>query len=146
MSQLDGVFSLRTPEDLLAKLESDCCRLEQAYPTSSEAQYAAFDFFVTAEHLVDWTSSATGESKSSLRSYDFGSLVSHVANGAKHFRVNDSRHTAVAQTRSAGGFQADAFSDAFDVVRLVVDLEDGTTVNVVDVAHGVLEHWRTKLK
>ena len=147
MSQLNGVFSLRTPEDLLAKFDADSRRFRAAHPTSLEAQYAAFDFFVTAEHLVDWTAAATGESKSSLRSYGCGSLVSHVANGAKHFRADIRRQHTVSQTGSAGAFQAGAFQpDAFDVERLVIDLEDGSTVSVADVADQVLVHWRTRLQ
>ncbi len=45
-----GFFALRTPQDLLAKLRHDHARLVDN-PIDS---YAAFDFFVTANHLVDW--------------------------------------------------------------------------------------------
>jgi hypothetical protein len=147
VSQLDGVFALRTPDDLLVKLESDYVQLHSADPTSIEAQYAAFNFFVTAEHLADWVSAESGESLSSLRRYRDGGLVSHVASGAKHFRVRDRRHKTVADTGFAGTFQADAFqADAFDVGRLVVALEDGSTVDVLDVAERVLEYWRKKVR
>lgn len=146
MSELNGFFSLRTPRDLLAKLESDHDRLRAAASTSVDAQYAAYDFFVTAQHLSDWQSHAVGGSLSSHRAYADGALVDDVASGAKHFRVDPKRHGTVSDTRSAGAFQADAFqSDAFDVARLVVDLEDGDTVEVTDVASRVLAHWRTVL-
>ena len=143
MSELNGFFSLRTPKDLLAKLEADYDRLRDAESTSVVAQYAAFDFFVTAEHLVDWQFHSVGGSLKPHRAYPDGALVNDVASGAKHFRVDAKRHTTVSDTRSAGAFQADAFqSDAFDVARLVVDLEDGSTVDVMDVATRVLDHWR----
>jgi hypothetical protein len=61
MSTLNGIFSLRTPRDLREKLEADYLRLTTAAPTSREAQYAAFDFFVCTEHLADWASHATGK-------------------------------------------------------------------------------------
>ena len=41
MSRFGGFFALGTPADLLKKLRHDF-------------SYAAFDFFVTAEHLLDW--------------------------------------------------------------------------------------------
>ena len=44
-----GFFSLKTPHDLLTKLEADRDRIE-ADPLDV---YAAFDFCVTAWHLVD---------------------------------------------------------------------------------------------
>ena len=144
MSELEGLFSLRTPKDLVGKLEADFNRLRAGDPASDDAQYAAFDFFITAEHLPDWLSRSTGGSLSSHRAYPECSLVSHIANGAKHFRVDITRHTTAKDTRSIlGAFQANAFQKStFQTSRLVVDLEDGTTVNVIDVAGDVLNHWR----
>ena len=60
MSALKGLFSLRTPRDLIGKLEHDFNRLRTADPASVEAQHAAFAFFVTAEHLPDSLSWSTG--------------------------------------------------------------------------------------
>lgn len=45
-----GLAELRVPHDLVKKLEYD---LEQILK-SPQDQYAALDFFVTAEHIVDW--------------------------------------------------------------------------------------------
>lgn len=147
MSEMNGFFSLRTVGDLLEKLEADFKRLSNADQSSIEAQYAAFDFFVCAEHIPDWLKETIGGTKTSHRSYADGPLVSHIANGAKHFRVDVSRHTAVRDTAAWGGaFQGDAFqSSAFDVSRLVVEREDGTVADVLDVALKVVEHWRKTL-
>jgi len=145
MSKLNGFFSLRTPKDLLGKLEADFDRLRGANLSSVDAQYAAFDFFVTAEHLPDWLSRAiVGSSLTQHRAYPDGALVSHVANGAKHFRVDVTRHTTVRDTRSQpGAFQANAFqASAFDVPRLVIDLENGTSIDVIEVAERVVAYWR----
>jgi len=148
MSQLNGFFALRTPEDLLGKLEADFDRLCAANPTTVDAQYAAFDFFVTAEHLPDWVSYARGGSKTQHREYPDGALVSHVANGAKHFRVDHPRHTTVRDTRfEPGVFDPNVFDPlVFDVLRLVLDLEDGTSIEVHEVAKRVVDHWRSVLR
>ena len=147
MSQLDGFFSLRTPRDLAEKLERDFVRLGSAEPTSKDAQYAAFDFFVCAEHLADWVKNESGGSLTQLRSYRYGALVSHVANGAKHFTVDPDRHTEVNDTFvQTGAFQGNAFqNNAFQTPRLVIRLEDGTTVSVLDVAQAVLVHWQASV-
>jgi hypothetical protein len=144
MSELDGFFSLRTPKDLLKKLESDFARLRAAEASSVDAQYAAFDFFVTAEHLPDWLSNYPGGKASAYRTYPDGALVSHVANGGKHFRVDTERHTTVKDTRAESpGFQRGAFqSIGFQGTRLVIDLEDGTTADALQVAGRVVQHWR----
>ncbi len=149
MSTLDGVFTLRTPRDLLEKLEADFVRLAASEATTKAAQYAAFDFFVCAEHLADWQHNSTGASLNACRSYPDGALVSHVANGAKHFAVSTARHATVSNTGvSFGAFQPDAFqSDAFATFsRLVIQLENGRTEDVMAVAERVLSHWRAALR
>src|SRR5207248_3556210 len=69
----------------LAKLEHDLGRMESD-PTDA---YAAFDFFVTAEHLLDWLhpDRANGKAdREKLRNqYEIIQIVSHLACGAKHF-------------------------------------------------------------
>jgi|RhiMethySRZTD1v2_1073278.scaffolds.fasta_scaffold218380_2 hypothetical protein len=147
MSQLNGFFSLQTPEDLLGKLEADFNRFCEANPTSVDAQYAAFDFFVTAEHLPDWLSRTRGGSLTQHRTCPDGALISHVANGAKHFRVDPQRHTTVRDTRSHPGvFDPNVFDPlVFDVPRLVLDLENGISIAVMEVAKRVVDHWRSVL-
>ena len=123
----------------------DVDRLCSADPTSREAQYTAFDFFVCAEHLADWVKNATGGTLFQHRSYADGSLVSHVANGAKHFRVDVNRHTEAKDTKVASdAFQSGAFHDhAFQTVdQLVIEMENGTVVPALAGAQRVLSHWK----
>ena len=150
MSELNGLFQLRRPRDLVEKLVVDLERIREADVPSILAQYAAFDFFVTAEHLVDWlvnTGKYIGTLQSLSESYPDGLLVSHVANGFKHFRVSTDRHTTVKETRTARAFQNNAFQNtAFQTTpRLVIDLEDGTSEDVLEVASRVLEHWESEV-
>jgi hypothetical protein len=46
----DGFFTLQTAHDLFAKLQREFDRLS-ARPTDIDV---AWNFFVTADHLVDW--------------------------------------------------------------------------------------------
>ncbi len=109
-----------------------------------EAQYAAFDFFVTANHLPDWLMHSIGGSLTSHRNYPDGALISHIATGGKHFRVKTEIHKTAKDTKvTPGAFQENAFQMcAFQNSCLVVDLEDGTTINVLDVARRTLGYWQ----
>jgi hypothetical protein len=49
MPRFTGFAELQTPCDLLRKLQHDISRMA----ADSGDSYAAFDFFVTAEHLLD---------------------------------------------------------------------------------------------
>jgi hypothetical protein len=152
MTQLDGFFSLRSPRDLLKKIEADYDRLQKAEPDSIEAQYAAFDFFVAANHLPDWLHHARGGSLSQHRAYSDGPLVDHIASGAKHFRVMAARHASAKDTRIFGGFWKTGFwapgvwrRGVWREARLSIELEDGTNVDVLQVAQRVLQHWRSTI-
>jgi hypothetical protein len=112
-------FELRNAHDLFAKLERDLKRVE-AGPRDS---YAAFDFFVTANHLLDWwlpPGSRKQRDKSrkadlNRPEQDLARLCRDLANGLKHFSVPGDTATS----RHRGGFDA-GFDRGFDIDRLVV--------------------------
>ncbi|SAL86458.1 hypothetical protein AWB74_07710 [Caballeronia arvi] len=79
---------LKTPDDLAKKLAFDLARMRDP----GQRLYAAFDFFVTTEHVVDWLhpndNDADKANRSALRqSSILLQVVSHLANGGKHFQV-----------------------------------------------------------
>lgn len=101
MSKFQGFSTLATPADLLEKLKHDLSRIRQ----NLTHPYAAFDFFVTAEHLLDWKYPDTGgqwnkDNRTLLRTTTpLLRVVSHLANGAKHFKAT--RHKSVDSVRTA---------------------------------------------
>jgi hypothetical protein len=107
---------LGTPMDLMTKLEHDLARLAER----PDDDYAAWDFFVTAEHMRDWTSPKPGPP----RPADTALLktVSHLASGGKHFQ-----------------------QDAFDTSRLLVVMDDGSQRTALDLAMDVVHFWRQEL-
>ena len=80
-----GVCDLNGPYDLLAKLGRELDRLRQS---PNDADHA-FNFFVTADHMLDWLDPGYGAAekrrKSARENNSLLQLVSHIANGAKHF-------------------------------------------------------------
>src|SRR5262245_41569217 len=86
-----GFGQLDTPRHLLAKLTHDYSRML----LGPGDQYAAFDFFVTAEHMVDWVAPgyANKPTRTALRESDpLLQVVSNIASGSKHFIAEDKRH------------------------------------------------------
>jgi hypothetical protein len=92
-----GFAQLRSTHDLLSKLKSDRARMEG----DPNDVYPAFDFFVTAEHLVDWYYPDTQDQKRRRDRTDLRNsepllqIVSHIANGAKHFEATAAHHQSV---------------------------------------------------
>lgn len=143
---LKGFATLQTPRDLLQKVRHDYQRLRSA----PEDVYAAFDFFVSAYHILDWLHPGDRASRKAEEERNLLLQVcSHIANGAKHFKATAKQHTSVADLYSEeGAFQRDKFqSDAFQVGGLLVELDGpagqafGTRLEVVDLAGRVLAHW-----
>lgn len=79
-------FALAQPLDLFRKMEADFATLS-ASPSDS---WLAFNFFVTAEHLPDWLGK-----RDLVKKNDLLRVVSHLANGMKHFTVDPERHRSV---------------------------------------------------
>ena len=113
--------------------------------TSKAAQYAAFDFLVTAHHLAEWSAEARGGALKEWRSYPDAALLGHIANGAKHFRVQ--RHHVAKDTEVvAGAFASNAFeTTAFQTGKLTIYLESGQAEDVLPLARRLLAHWRSKV-
>jgi len=152
MSGPIGFFNLADATDLLVKLRHDFARVIAA-PTDS---YAAFDFFVTAEHLLDWQvpgNSNKANRKARRQSSALLRVTSHLASGAKHFRLDSPHHTAVTHEHAhAGAFAPGVFDPlAFDTSCLVVSLdaveasELGAEIRVPTLARRVLDYWEAEL-
>jgi hypothetical protein len=91
-------FELRTTADLFRKIEDD---LEAMEASPGDARHA-FNFLVTVEHLPDWLGRRDLVKKTCLLR-----IVSHLANGAKHFLLDDSRHKSAKNAAGSGYVEAD---------------------------------------
>ena len=144
-AKFTGFGSLKTPADLLEKLRYDFGRLRRT-PTDV---YAAFDFFVTAYHMLDWLhpnddiARKAEEADSPLLQ-----VCSHLANGAKHFEARAKQHQSVANVIAEKGefFGGGFFGGAF-FGELSMDLDGqaalvlGQKIDALALAQAVLAHW-----
>ena len=98
MSNFKGFAELRDPRDLVQKLEYDLDRIRK----SPKDQYAAFDFFVTAEHIVDWIHPNDRKEREAVRSSSsLLRITSHLANGVKHFEAKAKHHKSVSDVEKS---------------------------------------------
>ena len=150
---------IQTPHDLLKKLEHDFQRMQKDW----NDVYAAFDFFVTAEHMNDWVKKATPEQWAELggttprslkKAVPVLAVVAHVANGAKHYKVSDEDHQSIkaAEVRRAiaKGYVEDGYVEEPVYFSLSEDAAQRLGLEVRDIsakalATLVLGYWREAL-
>ena len=103
---MKGLGSLKTPKELFEKVEHDRKRLE-ADPAD---EYAAFDFFVTAYHMLEWVhpnharkdSLQAGKRKLIADKERLLRIAAELANGVKHFEQFS--YAGIADVETAGGY------------------------------------------
>jgi hypothetical protein len=150
---MKGMLGLTTPQDLLGKLRYEHSLLCKD-PNNA---YTAFNFFVTAEHLLDWIypGNANARAREDERNNQvLLQVVSHIASGAKHFDHLSSRHQSVGGSGRVGRFfsmfnwGARHWGSYFGGGRLVVRLTGdaaavlGPTITALELAKRVLEFWQ----
>lgn len=111
----EAFFDLQTPQDVLRKLRHDFGRLKES-PVDS---YAAFDFFVTAYHMLEWRYRDRNKPEERTQTYEkkenwFLPVCRQLANGAKHFQagggaVKDTMRTLIPSGSLAPGSRSRPF-------------------------------------
>lgn len=146
MADFQGFGELQQPRDLVRKLEHDLDRLKN----SPKDQYAAFDFFVTAEHIVDWRHPDDRSAREAERgSAPLLRITSHIANGAKHFEAKAKHHQSVSGVEKERyvepGYAEEGYLEEPLMVRLTPGEEQAMGQNPVEVvwlAEQVLAYWK----
>ena len=109
----------------------------------------AFNFFVTAEHMLDWRyPGKRGQSKiQQEKRKPLLQLVSHIANGAKHF-VTKPSHQSVASTglmaRHPNPMMQRIFPSELSVVAVGAAGEalGGSRITALALAEQVYAYWQ----
>ena len=148
MSGFKGFADLQSASDLRDKLRHDLMLLRER----PDDQYLAFNFFVTAEHIVDWLHPESKEMRSERRkSNSLLEVTSHLANGAKHFKALDKRHTSIDDVRIdrilPKGYVEEGYCEEPLIVHLT-DVESARTgcsqLRALELAEKVYEYWESQ--
>jgi hypothetical protein len=149
---MKGVFGLAAHTDLFKKLEWEFERLT-GEPNSA---YLAYNFFVTAWHLLEWKypdphGTAT---RKQIRDQTIElQICEHLAVGAKHFEPTNTKLKSVSGSKRSGvwaegfwgrGFWAEGSWASSLVVILTGDAQQkyGDSIKAVDLARQVMDYWR----
>jgi|LSQX01.2.fsa_nt_gb hypothetical protein len=154
---ITGFFDLETPKDLLKKLRHDLIQME-LHPFDI---YLAYNFFVTAEAMLDWIYPGNQNRKvrTKIRNSEvILQITSDLATGAKHFSGLSDIHKSVVKTDISAGyiprgyFPKGAFPVGFfgdGMLRVHLDkettAEDRTTFSAFELASRVLTYWEEAL-
>jgi hypothetical protein len=147
-----GLFDLLSGDDLCAKLEHDYERVSR----NPADVFAAFDFLVTAWHLLEWKypgKSSQKQREDMYKQYPILALCEHLAVGGKHFEPANKKLNSVSETRrdsvwergvwAPGVWQRGTWKD-----DLVVELTGearvafGARLTMKELADLVMKFWR----
>jgi len=152
---MKGIFGLYNHINLFKKLEWE---YENLIAKPSDA-YVAYNFFVTAWHLLEWKYPELKDKPTRKKIRDQEPLLQiceHLAVGAKHFEPRDKNLSAVSDSKRRGvwadGFWApgtwkDGVWATWLVVVLTGDAQKvyGDQIRVEELARHVMDYWRAAL-
>jgi hypothetical protein len=147
-----GLFDLVTADDLCAKLDHDYRRIK----ASPSDVFAAFDFIVTAWHLLEWKYPGDAERpqrEQLKKQHPILALCEHLCVSSKHFDPQDRKLQAVLGSfrRSMwrrGMWVPGMWADRFWRDDLVIDLSGsakiafGGSITMDQLADLVMDFWR----
>jgi hypothetical protein len=99
-----------------------------------------------AWHLKDWTGITNEHLEELLKNCPSIGHMKAIANGSKHFQLeNQSKASVVASRHQRGGFDR-GFSRGFQTTRLLIETADGTELDFDDELKKARECWRDFFK
>ncbi|MEX0812077.1 MAG: hypothetical protein WD048_07650 [Chitinophagales bacterium] len=148
MKNSRGFIELYTVNDYWKKLEFDFANLTK----NKDDVYLAFNFFVTAYHLIDWVFQGRySNDRAKLNSKPILRLCNHIASGIKHFAVDSQRHKSVREIKKNRYFEKGYIEEGYIESPIIIYLEDelksefGESIAIIDLAKKVMHFWKDEL-
>ena len=147
-------FGLSEPKHLFAKLERERILLQEN-PLDVDL---ALNFCMTGYHLMYWLYPGDQgcAKRTELKAEPLLQVLGHLANGAKHFQLDDQRHSAV---RKSGGAPS-RFETPFGLgpgaaivnrLMLYISLDGearqalGWVLSILDLADRTIQFWQPRI-
>lgn len=121
-----GLFDLVTADDLCAKLDHDYSRLKSDFADA----FAAFDFIVTAWHLLEWRypgNQGKAQRDVLLKQYPILALCEHLCVSGKHYEPGNPKLQSVQGSFRKSAWKRGAWAPGFWAKGL---WEDGLTIEL----------------
>jgi hypothetical protein len=153
---MNGFLDLQTADDLYAKLKRDFARL-QAEPTDTDA---AYNFFVTGWHLLEWAHPGRAQEDLRARKRDANVellIAEHLAVAGKHFAPKDPRLESVDGGKRSGVWSdsvwgANVWAKGTWAETLTVHLDGkardilGDKIDVMPLAERLMNFWHQEFR
>lgn len=141
-----GFIELNNVSDYWKKLLFDYNELKK----DNENTYKAFNFFVTAYHLLDWIFEGKyPDERIELNKISILKICNHIANGIKHFEPD--RHGSVIEIEKQEYFEKGCVEDGYVESPIMIYLEDdyisefGNYIPISDLADKIIKFWNNEL-
>lgn len=113
--------------------------------------YYAFNFSVTAYHLLEWVAprpmrTENPDWKIIKGNVKFLKECEQLANGAKHFEIDKKRHNSVKSLESEGYVEEGYVEEVYFEEPIVITFADNSKVNILDFAKSLMKDWEKELK
>lgn len=149
MKSNKGFIELRSIQDYWDKLLFDYSELKE----KNENVYVAFNFFVTAYHLLDWVFEGKySDERTQLNNKPIVKICNHISNGIKHFETDSHRHNSVKEIEKERyvkkGYVQDGYFESPIIIYLDENLksEFGDSIEISELADKVMDFWKFELK
>jgi len=147
MKNNKGFIELKSVSDYWKKLLFDYTELKKR----DKDTYIAFNFFVTAYHLLDWVFEGNySDERTELNKVPILKICNHIANGIKHFEPK--RHSSVKEIKKKGLYEEGFYEEGFYENPITIYIDDdfiseiGNSIRISDLARMVMEFWEKELK
>lgn len=151
MKENKGFIELNTVNDYWKKLQHDYLLLSN----NCEDVYLAFNFFVTAYHLIDWIfegeRSRENEERKVFETNSLMKICFHICNGAKHFNPLDKRNDSVKKIEKDKYVDEDYCDVDYVESPIIIYLEDnlkeefGSSISITDLSNKIMIFWKVEL-
>lgn len=150
MKDNKGFVELSTINDYCGKLKYDY----NQFKLDGDNVYIAFNFFLTAYHLIDWLFEGkyNDKDRERINKEPIIRICSNIANGIKHFETDKKRHNSIKEIEREkcveDGYVEQGYFDEPIMIRLDDTLERqfGKEIPIIELADRVMDFWRVELE
>ncbi|MBW2936605.1 hypothetical protein KXJ69_00715 [Aureisphaera sp. CAU 1614] len=146
MKNNQGFGKLITVEDYWIKLCWEYDKLKK----EPHNTFKAFNFVITAYHLLEWIApkplgAQNKEWPQIKQNIKHLKVCEQLANGAKHFEVDKSRHKLVKKLESYGYVEDGYVEAGYFEEQIIITLSDSTVLTILELAESLISDWKNEL-
>jgi hypothetical protein len=143
-----GFIELKSVPDYWKKLNFDYTELK----SNDNDIYVAFNFFVTAYHMIDWVFEGKySKERIDLNSKPIMKVCNHIVSGIKHFEPDSKRHNSVLDIEKERYVEEDYIENGYFEDPIIIHLDEklesefGKSIKVMKLAKRVMCFWDAEL-